>query len=343
MFDATGRSGPTVLQAMKRSQLSLKWLDAFCTVAQSGSVKEAAKRMGLSTSTVSHHIHELEKSLGVGLFDHARRPMVLTAQGALFLGYAQEAIGLLDKAQAEVILAAPHDLRQLRFAMIEDFDSDIGPEITRLLASTLPNCRFTHYTRFSHEILDLLRNRDIDIGVATEPQFALSEVDAYPLLRDPFVLAVPVKSTLSAEDYVSAKSDLPLLRYNRNQIAGGMIEAHLSRLRLKLENVFELDSTASIMALVAQGNGWAVTTPSNYVRVKQFQSQIQLMPFPYRDFARTISIYLGDEKAKGVAKLVSSAMRSLLSTHAIGPAVEEYPWLKDRFRLIDDAAAIQES
>ena len=340
---AKGGLGDNAIFMVKRSNLSLKWLEVFRFAAQSGSVQAAAEKTGLSTSTASRHIHELEKSLGVDLLDHTRRPMVLTAHGALFLRFVDDALGLLDKAQAEIVSATPHNLRQLRFAMIEDFDSDIGPEITRLLANALPNCQLTHYTRVSHEILDLLRNRDLDLGVATQPQSALPQVQVHPLLRDPFVLAVPAASALPAEEFVQGKSGLPLLRYSRNQIIGSMVEAQLTRLRLKLDNVFELDSTASIMALVAQGNGWAITTPGNYVRAKRFQPQIRLLPFPRREFARTISIFLGDAKAKGVARLVSAAMRSLLSTHAIGPVTEEYPWLKDSYRLIPEEAVSQGS
>ncbi len=321
---------------MNRPQLSLKWLEVFRTVAQSGSLQTTAQRLGLSISTVSHHIQQLENHVGVALLDHGRRPMVLTMQGTMFLRYTEEAMSLLDKAQAELTLSSPMNLRQLRFAMIEDFENDIGPEITRMLAAALPRCRFTHYTRVSHDILDLLRNRDLDLGVAMQPQYALQQVTEYPLLRDPFVLAVPTGADASAEDYVSGRSGLPLLRYNRNQIMGSMVEAQLTRLRFKLDHTFELDSTSSIMALIAQGNGWAITTPSNYMRARRFQAQITLLPFPRRDFARTISIFVAQSQAHNVARLVSSAMRNLLATHAITPATEAYPWLRERFQLIPE-------
>ena len=122
-----------------------------------------------------------------------------------------------------------------------------------------------------------------------------------------------------------------------------MVEAQLSRLRLTLENTFELDSTASIFALVAQGQGWTITTPGNYARTRRFKSQLRLMAFPRSEFSRTIAIFVGDDRASGVAKLVSSALRSLLATHSIGPVLEEYPWLKDQYRLFPEGEAIQGS
>ena len=72
---------------MQNNDLSLKWLKAFQLVAQSGSVQTVAADMGLSVSTVSHHLSKLEENLGVLLLDHSRRPMVLTPPGTVFLRY----------------------------------------------------------------------------------------------------------------------------------------------------------------------------------------------------------------------------------------------------------------
>jgi len=320
---------------MTRTDLSLKWLDVFRIAAQSGSVQVTAARCGLSISTVSQHLRSLEAALGTSLLDHSRRPMVLTPQGTIYLRYVEEALGLLDTARAEIVAASPHGLRSLRFAMIEDFESDIGPEITRLLSGALPGCQFSHYTRHSQEILDLLRNRALDLGIATQPQTALPQVTEMPLLRDPYVLALPASASFTGEAALTGAAPVPLLRYSRSQIMGAQIEAQLTRLRLKLENAFELDSTSSIMALVAQGDGWAITTPSNYARARRFHGQVTLAPFPRKEFARTISIFVGDAQAEAVAKLLASSLRSLLATHAIRPVVEAYPWLQDRFRLIE--------
>ncbi len=315
---------------------SLKWFTTFRTLAQSGSVQLAATQTRQSDSTVSHHLQCLEKHLGTRLFDHSRRPMQLTAQGAIYLRYVEDVLTLLEQARSDVSTKSPHRLQSLRFAMIEDFESDIGPEITRLLASTLPDCRFTHYTRMSHEILDLLRNRDVDIGIATQPQTPIANLIETPLLRDPFVLAVPALNTQSAEEFVQGQSGLPFLRYMSSQIMGSMIEAQLSRLRIKLDNTHELDSTSSIMALVAQNSGWAITTPSNYARSQRFHAQIKLLPFPRKGFARRISMFVGDQDMSDLAQTILVALRSQLSTYSIGPTHDAYPWLQESFRLITD-------
>ena len=89
---------------MNQSDLSFKRLKIFQLTANHGSVQAAAQEMGLSISTVSHHLKGLEDDLSVSLLDHGRRPMTLTPQGAAFLRYVDDALKTLDQAWAEIAL-----------------------------------------------------------------------------------------------------------------------------------------------------------------------------------------------------------------------------------------------
>lgn len=315
---------------------SLKWIETFGAFARCGSIQETAEALGISDSTASHHLHCLQGHVGVDLINHKGRPMTLTAAGTAYLRHVEDVLRLLEVGQKEARADSPAQLRQLRLGMIEDFEGDVGPEVTRLLASALPECQFTHMTRASRDILELLQNRELDIGVAMQPAAPVPRVDEYALLRDPFVIAIPTGSAFSGEDLITGAAALPLLRYGRNQIMGALIEAQLSRLRISLKNTFELDSTSSIMALVAQGNGWAITTPSNYARSKRFQDQVRLLPFPRRGFARTISVFVATPEANVVVPSLLTSLRDLLRLHTIAPLVERYSWLEDGFRLIPE-------
>ncbi len=321
---------------MKKSKLSLKWLEIVQLVARTGSVQGAADEAGLSVSTASHHLRRLEDSLGVSLFDHTRRPMRVTPAGAVFLRYTDEALRILRKAEVEAQSGDLSETRNLSLALVEDFDSEIAPELARILAAGMPNCAFRHLTRPSHDILALLRNRDIDIGVATRPQFDQSDLTEYPLLRDPFVLAVPASLGIAPEDYIADKSGLPLLRYSQSQIIGIQIEQHLRRLRLSLPNRFEFESTQSIMNTVAEGDGWTITTPTNHMRARRFNRAISLIPFPGKGFARYLSVFTNDALADNLVVSVNSTLRQLVQSRAIDPMVERQPWLAEIFTLLPD-------
>ncbi len=321
---------------MKKSQLSLKWLEVFQLVARSGSVQTAADQSGLSISTVSHHLSKLEQALGTPLFDHNRRPMPVTPTGATFLRNVDEAMRLLRRAEIEAQSGPLSEARHLTLALVEDFDSEIAPELARILQAHMPNCTFRHFTRPSHDILMLLRNHEADIGVATQPQFNQPGLVEAPLLRDPFVLALPLEATSTPEDCLSGASPLPLLRYSANQIIGSMIEAQLRRLQISLPNRFEFESNQSIMNMVAEGCGWAITTPACYARARRFHRQMRLVPFPGKGFSRTLSVFTPEIHDHGATATVIATLRQLIQTRAIDPAVAQLPWLSDHFWLMPE-------
>ncbi|QGX98388.1 LysR family transcriptional regulator [Roseovarius faecimaris] len=319
---------------MRKSQLSLKWLEVFQQVARHGSVQAAAAETGLSLSTASHHLKTLESALGTPLFDHSRRPMRVTATGAVVLRYVDEAMQLLHRAEAEAMAADMTQMRRLSLAMIEDFDSEVAPDLARVLSQSMPACAFRHLTRPSHEILALVRSGDVDIGIAARPQFDAEDLAETPLLRDPFVLALPATEAFSAETCLAGQTGLPLLRYSRDQIIGQRIEAQLRRLRVTLPNAYEFESNQTMMSMVAAGAGWAITTPTNYARAARFQRQVTLLPFPAKGFARTMSVFTREAHPSGALETVDSTLRQLIQTRVIDPTVTRMPWLRAGFTLL---------
>lgn len=325
---------------MNQSDLSFKRLKIFQLAANQGSVQAAAHEMGLSISTVSHHLKGLEDDLGVSLLDHGRRPMTLTPQGAAFLRRVDEALKTLDQARAELALSNMADARHLRLGLIEDFDSDLGPELAVLLAKGMPKCDFAHFTRYSSDILDMLQRNRLDVGIASRAEADPGRLREMTLCRDPFVLAVPAHSPLDLTLLLNGHTDLPLLRYAHDQHIRTQIETQLRRLKIDLPVRFEIESNQTMMAMIAAGAGWAITTPTCYFRARRFHRQVTLHPFPAKGFARYVSLFAREEVASDVVSTINQAMRTLIETRLVLPATEAIPWLAEQFHLLprpDDA------
>ncbi|MGB3146822.1 MAG: LysR family transcriptional regulator [Paracoccaceae bacterium] len=323
---------------MQRSDLSLKWLEVFQMTAKLGSVQAVAKETGLSISTVSHHLRNLEDQMDVALLDHSRRPMSLTPAGAVFLKRVDEALKLIGKARAEVTLGTMSEARYLRLGLIEDFDSDIGPELAVFLAAGMPKCDFAHFTRFSRDILDMLLRKKLDIGIASRAGDIAGDLREFPMLRDPFLLALPANSALDPQEVLAGRSPLPFLRFDRDQQINSLIEAQLRRLKITLPNRFEIESNQTMMAMIAAGSGWAVTTPTCYFRARRFHGAVRLHPFPTKGFARYISLFALSDCAEEVVQTINATLRNLIDTRLVSPAHEAMPWLKESFYLLSPDA-----
>lgn len=67
-----------------------KRLKIFAAVVEYGSFTAAASSLGLTQPAVSQSVAELEKTLGVQLFERSRGEVRLTPKGELFTGYARQ-------------------------------------------------------------------------------------------------------------------------------------------------------------------------------------------------------------------------------------------------------------
>lgn len=68
----------------------------FVAVADAQSFASAARRLGLSTSAVSHHVAKLERTLGIALLNRSTRQMALTEDGAQYLCRARPIVEEAD-------------------------------------------------------------------------------------------------------------------------------------------------------------------------------------------------------------------------------------------------------
>jgi DNA-binding transcriptional ArsR family regulator len=82
---------------MKRLLPPLGALLAFEAAARRGSFTPAGEELGLAQSAISRHIAQLERMLGLRLFERIRKQVVLTQAGA---NYAEVIRELLDRAEA---------------------------------------------------------------------------------------------------------------------------------------------------------------------------------------------------------------------------------------------------
>ncbi|MGC3962893.1 MAG: LysR family transcriptional regulator [Rhodocyclaceae bacterium] len=89
----------------------LRSMAVFARVAEAGSFRRAAERLGLSASVVSHHVTHLEDELGVQLLYRSTRHVAMTDAGRRFfescsamLESAEEALGSLNEEEPVGVL-----------------------------------------------------------------------------------------------------------------------------------------------------------------------------------------------------------------------------------------------
>ena len=85
--------------------MDLRRLKTFVTVAELGTVSKAAVRLRIGQPALSRQIADLQQELGLRLFDHVGRGLVLTAEGEQLLADCRRVMTDLDavRERAEVL------------------------------------------------------------------------------------------------------------------------------------------------------------------------------------------------------------------------------------------------
>lgn len=313
--------------------ITLRGLEVFEALAASGSVAQAAEQTGLSQPAVSQQLRNLETALETDLVDHGRRPMQLTPAGTLFLARAEAALAELRLAQSELTVMDLAHVRSLSIGIIDDFDDNLTPRLTTILADSLTGCQFRMITASSNDLTDAIAEKRLHLAISAHTGRALDNVVEYPLAQDPFMLVVPRGAQVDADTLPDPRG-LPFLRYDADQLIRQQIEDHLGPHIEDHPKRFEIGSHLALMAMVARKIGWTITTPLGYMRAHRFHENITAHPLPYAPFSRRISLFASDDWADDVPRNIAATMRQLIGTQMIDPALTELPFLRDQLRIL---------
>ena len=169
----------------------------------------------------------------------------------------------------------------------------------------------------------------------TSPNETLRDLIERPVLNDPFVIVLPKAAEGTVDEMIDATSNLKFLRYSSSLFISKQIDLHLRRLGFPVNYQFECSNNQTLMAMVASGKGWTISTPLLFSRAKRFHSRLMLAPFPRKSFSRTLSMLQTPDCSHSIAELFADQLRRLISEQIIAPMHRQAPWLTDHFHLLD--------
>lgn len=133
--------------------MTLQQLRYAITVAETGTITEAAKKLYISQPSLTNAIHELEKEMNLVIFQRTNKGILLSGEGQEFLGYARQ---VLEQA-----------------AILEDKYKGNGGGKKQFCVST------QHYSFAVNAFVDLIKEYGQE-----EYDFSLRETQTYEIIED---------------------------------------------------------------------------------------------------------------------------------------------------------------
>jgi DNA-binding transcriptional LysR family regulator len=125
---------------------TLSNLESFVRSAESASFSAAARRLALTPAAVSRNVAQLERNLGVRLFQRSTRGLKLTEAGERFLSTVSSGLDTIQGAIAEVTAKAGQPAGVLKLSAAHGFGRDfllpMMPAFVQRYPAVLPDWHF---------------------------------------------------------------------------------------------------------------------------------------------------------------------------------------------------------
>jgi LysR family transcriptional regulator for metE and metH len=239
--------------------LEIRHLETLAAIREGGSLQEAAERLHLTQSALSHQLRELESRLGTPLLNRRTRPARLTTAGLRVLALADEVLPKVRATERELQRLAAGRTGRLHLAIdCHSCFQWLMPAMDAFRAQW-PEVALDLSAAFSFAPLPALVRGDLDLVITSDPQANLEAVDYVPLFRYELVLAVAESNPLAAHKHIQPEQlrDQILITYPVDRQRLDVFTVFLDPADVEPQAIRRAELTPIIAQLVASNRGVA--------------------------------------------------------------------------------------
>ncbi len=188
---------------MKSSNLGieLRYLKTLKAIHQSGNLVEAARRLHLTQSALSHQLKELEHRIGMEVFIRKSRPARFTTAGLRLLELADDVLPRVRAMEQSLLRLAGGQSGRLHIAIeCHSCYQWLMPTIGAY-RQHWPEVEMDFSTAFNFAPLPALSRGELDLVVTSDPS-PISGIEYIPLFRYEMILAIAKTHPLKKKYFV---------------------------------------------------------------------------------------------------------------------------------------------
>lgn len=182
--------------------MELRQLKYFVKVAETLNFSEAARVLCVTQSTLSQQVKQLESELGTPLLVRSSHMVDLTEAGRELLPHAQQTL-----RDAEMCVTRINDLNSLAAGTLNiGVTYSFGPILTETLITFVkmyPKIKLNIFYKPMTELMELLREREVDFVLAFRPTRHVEGVESHILFQNCLSAIVCTTHPLASRDKVT--------------------------------------------------------------------------------------------------------------------------------------------
>lgn len=285
--------------------IDLVALHIFKTVAEEGGITRAAAKLHRVQSNVTTRVQQLEARLGAKLFLRQNRKLILSPEGKLFLGYADQLLKLSSEAEAALRDSTPRGM--FRIGTMESTAAARLPPILSRYHAAYPEVRIELMTGTSGALVAKLLNHEIDVAFVAEP-VGTKHVASEPAFDEKLVLIAPTSyAKIKRPKDIAGKT---VIAFGNGCTYRRFLENWLTQAKVVPGRIMEFYSYHAIVACVAAGTGVAIV-PRSVLRTVPGGNDVAVYPLPSSVAnARTLLVWRDGQPSAALAALRKELRRT---------------------------------
>jgi DNA-binding transcriptional LysR family regulator len=177
---------------MKEAPIELRLWRQFAAVAEELHFGRAARGLHMTQPPLTQAIAQLERLLGVRLFERTKRSVQLTPAGEALLPQVRDLLARARELPVQAKAAAGGELGRLRIAFVSTVGFALLPQWLRAFRAKHPQVQMELIEATGDVQVEAFARGEIDAGfMLHSPGFAPPGLEHRVVAREPLVLAVP--------------------------------------------------------------------------------------------------------------------------------------------------------
>lgn len=233
--------------------ISIRQLEYLVAVADARTWADAASTVGVSPSALSQGLAELERRVGVDLFEPVGRRRMLRATATPVLEHARQVVSLTRDLSGWAARMSGADSGRVRLGMIDVAAVVHFPDVLRSFRTRHPEVELTLSVASSTTLLDDVQSGRLDLAVCVEPPEPVAGIDTISLLSEAMIVYGPPGIEIGEPSTWG-----PWVLFPSDSHSRRLVDARLAELGARVDIAAESHQPDVLREMVLLGLGWTV-------------------------------------------------------------------------------------
>lgn len=258
-------------------QPTLRQIEAFKAVIETGTVSRAAEVLNMSQPAASKLLTNLEADIGLELFERRRGLLVPTPRGVRFYEEVDRIFSGLNQINQAVDTLRREERGQLVIGVLPGLSGRFICEVIRAFTQLHPDVHIALHGRSSQYLMEWMRSGHLDLALVAG-RYDDAHIETELILRQPIVCFMPIDHPLTAREVLRLEdiAEAPFISFMGSSYTRVQLDRIFEAQGLRPNIVIEASNAQNVCELVACGLGIALSHP---IYLAEVSRKVAIRPF----------------------------------------------------------------